>query len=101
MRPDRSISRAISNPWLKFILIITLIYPCIWLFKRLHSRGGGRWAVGGGAYAMTRQGSGEEGGRALIGESEEEWMSRWEMTIRRSVMDRKVDKAEMMQPIWP
>ena len=50
---------------------------------------------------MTRQGSGEEGGRALIGESEEEWMSRWEMTIQRSVMDRKVDKAEMMQPIWP
>jgi hypothetical protein len=99
VRPDRSISRAISNPWLKFLLIITLIYPCIWLFKRLHSRGGGRWAVGGGAYAMTRRGS-EEGG-ALIGESEGEWMSRWEMTIRRSVMDRNVDRAEMIQPIWP
>jgi hypothetical protein len=48
---------------------------------------------------MTRRGS-EEGG-ALIGESEGEWMSRWEMTIRRSVMDRNVDRAEMIQPIWP
>jgi hypothetical protein len=42
-----------------------------------------------------------EGGRedGLIGEEEGEWMRRWEGTIRRSVMEKKVDRAEMMDPI--
>jgi hypothetical protein len=99
VRPDRCISRAISNPWLKFLLIITLIYPCIWLFQRFHPRGGGRWKVGGSGYALKRRvrdGGREEG---LIGEEEGEWMRRWEGTIRRSVMEKKVDRAEMMDPI--
>ncbi len=100
MRPDRAIARAISNPWLKFLLIITLIYPLIWLFQRFHWRGGGRWAVGGSAYALRKRGrvveSGVvggrmEGGRGMIGESEGEWLRRWEMGIRRSVMDRRVE----------
>jgi hypothetical protein len=104
VRPDRSISRAISNPWLKLLLIITLIYPCIWLFQRFHRRGGGRWAVGGSGYALKRRarvaeggvfGGRDEGGRVLIGEEEGEWFRRWEGTIRRSVMERKVDRAGM------
>jgi hypothetical protein len=96
VRPDRWISRAISNPWLKFLLIITLIYPCIWLFQRLYRRGGGRWAVGGSGYALKRRVRAAEG--ELIGEKEEEWMKRWEGTIRRSVMAKRVDSAEMIEP---
>ena len=98
VRPDRTISRAISNPCLFFLLIITLIYPWIWLFQRFYWRGGGRWGVGGSAYALRRRGgvSREEGG---IGESEGEWMKRWEKAIRRSVMDR-VDSAGMIEPNW-
>lgn len=42
----------LSNKWLKFLSIILLIFPFIWLFKRFHSRGGGRWEVGGGGYPM-------------------------------------------------
>jgi hypothetical protein len=102
VRPDRCISRAISNPWLKFLLIITLIYPCIWLFQRFR---GGRWEVGGSGYALKRRVHAGEGGvyggregRELIGEEEGEWMKRWEGTIRRSVMEKKVDRAEMMNP---
>ena len=95
VRPDRAISRAISNPCLKFLLIITFIYPCIWLFQRIHWRGGGRWEVGGSAYGLRKRGvvvEGEDGGgRTVIGESEGEWMKRWEKAIRRSVMDRRVD----------
>jgi len=60
-------SRALSNPWLKFLLIITLIYPCIWLFQRFHRRGGGRWAVGGGAYALKRWAVAPESGVAGVG----------------------------------
>ena len=37
--------------------------------------------------------SGEEVGRTVIGESEGEWLRRWENSIRRSVRDRRVDSA--------
>jgi hypothetical protein len=107
VRPDRTISRAISNPCLKFLLIITFIYPCIWLFQRFYWRGGGRWGVGGSAYTLrgrarmagsgvTGRREGEEGaggGSSVIGESEGEWMRRWENSIRRSVIDRRVASA--------
>ncbi|KAI0252863.1 hypothetical protein BJV78DRAFT_1124070 [Lactifluus subvellereus] len=113
VRPDTVMSRAISNPWLKFILMITLIYPCIWLFQRFHSRGGGRWAVGGGAYALKRWAPVPEGAvagtypgvqntvegpRVLIGEREGQWFKRWEGTIRRSVMGRRVLKIALDEP---
>ncbi|KAK7064249.1 hypothetical protein R3P38DRAFT_2823307 [Favolaschia claudopus] len=52
IRPDNRLSRMLSNKWLKFLSIILLIFPFIWLFKRFHSRGGGMWAVCGGAYAL-------------------------------------------------
>lgn len=54
IRPDNSLSRMLSHKWIKFISIILLIYPFIWLFKRFHSRGGGRWKVCGGAYPLKR-----------------------------------------------
>ena len=113
IRPDTIMSRAISNPWLKFILVITLIYPCIWIFQRFHSRGGGRWAVGGGAYALKRWALVGEGGvrstyrgiedtmegrRVLIGEREGEWFKRWEGTIRGRVMERKVLRMALSEP---
>src|ERR1700691_2290949 len=54
VRPDNRLSRILSNPWIKFLMIITLIYPFVWLYKRFHSRGGGRWEVCGGAYSLKR-----------------------------------------------
>ncbi|KAJ2920306.1 hypothetical protein MD484_g247, partial [Candolleomyces efflorescens] len=54
IRPDNRLSRMLSNKWLKFLSIILLIFPFIWLFKRFHSRGGGRWEVCGGAYPLKR-----------------------------------------------
>ena len=54
IRPDNKLSRMLSNKWLKFLSIILLIFPFIWLFKRFHSRGGGRWEVCGGAYPLKR-----------------------------------------------
>ncbi|KAH9962212.1 hypothetical protein BC827DRAFT_1130653 [Russula dissimulans] len=92
VRPDTSISRALSNPWLKLLLIIILIYPIIWLFQRFHQRGGGRWAVGGGAYALKRWGPAQEGSgrRVLIGEQEGDWFRRWQGTIRGGVEGRRV-----------
>ncbi|KAL0569550.1 hypothetical protein V5O48_012413 [Marasmius crinis-equi] len=54
IRPNNRLSRILSNVWLKILLWILLIYPFIWLYKRFHSKGGGRWEVCGGAYAMTR-----------------------------------------------
>ena len=54
IRPDNAVSRMLSNKWLKFLSIILLIFPFIWLFKRFHSRGGGRWEVCGSAYPLKQ-----------------------------------------------
>lgn len=54
IRPENRLSRALSNGWVKFLLIITLIYPFLWLFKRFSQRGGGTWKVCGSAYALKR-----------------------------------------------
>ena len=113
MRPDMDISRALSSPGMKFFLIITLIYPWIWLFQHLHPRGGGRWEVGGGAYALKRwadvppnavPGTVPEihetvdGPRILIGEREGRWFKKWEGTIKRSVIGRRVNKGALCDP---
>ncbi|THH18266.1 hypothetical protein EW146_g2682 [Bondarzewia mesenterica] len=112
--------RALSNRWLKFLLIITLVYPFIWMFKRSHSRGGGRWAIAGSAYALKKYkpSQGEEvdigqlegygprgnyvqtrvGVQVLVGAREGEWFRRWEGTIRGAAAAREVDRAPMEQP---
>ncbi|KAG9227239.1 hypothetical protein CCMSSC00406_0004222 [Pleurotus cornucopiae] len=54
IRPDNTLSRILSKWWVKGLLWATLIYPFIWVFKRYHPLGGGRWQVYGGAYALKR-----------------------------------------------
>jgi hypothetical protein len=54
IRPDNKVSRMLSKKWLKFLSIILFIFPFIWLYKRFHPRGGGRWEVCGGAYALKQ-----------------------------------------------
>ena len=56
IRPDNTLSRMLSNKWIFVLSIVLLVYPFIWLFKRFHSRGGGRWEVCGGAYALKQYG---------------------------------------------
>ncbi|KAK2461935.1 hypothetical protein APHAL10511_006398 [Amanita phalloides] len=96
VRPNNRLSRMLSNIWLKILSIILLIFPFIWLFKRFHSRGGGRWEVCGGAYALKRVVKGEDDNLAsssepttkVVGVREGEWFRRWEGVIRRSVAGR-------------
>jgi len=109
VRPDNRLSRFLSNPWLKFLMFITLIYPFIWLYKRFHSRGGGRWEVCGGAYSLKRvvpaaeernpdsksvlwdqsPGSSSAGGSTkVIGLKEGQWLRQWEGTIKHAVANR-------------
>jgi hypothetical protein len=54
IRPSNQLSQALSNKWLKFLSIVLFIFPFIWLFKRFHSKGGGRWEVCGSAYALKK-----------------------------------------------
>lgn len=54
VRSHNYLSRALSNGWIKFLLMITFIYPFLWLFRRFHPRGGGIWRVCGGGYSLTR-----------------------------------------------
>ncbi|KAH7916448.1 hypothetical protein BJ138DRAFT_1131958 [Hygrophoropsis aurantiaca] len=54
IRSQNWLSRALSTTWLKFIILLWVFYPFIWLYKRFHSRGGGDWTVCGGAYALKR-----------------------------------------------
>jgi len=115
VRPDTSMSRAISDSWMKCFLMITLIYPCIWLFQHLHPRGGGRWVVGGSAYALKRWANVPvdalpstgtfpeiqetiEGPKMLIGEREGRWFNKWEGTIKRAVIGRRADKRVFCEP---
>ncbi|TFK57098.1 hypothetical protein OE88DRAFT_1619530 [Heliocybe sulcata] len=128
IRPDNKLSRILSKQWIKFLLIITLLYfPFIWLFKRFHSHGGGRWVVCGGAYALKcyqttaednmRLGGGDiqlsaskapvtpdfvrqsDGGlRRLVGMREGEWFRDWEGTIRSAVRSRLQSKEPMVLP---
>ncbi|KAH8993645.1 hypothetical protein EDB86DRAFT_2929159 [Lactarius hatsudake] len=110
VRPDVHI----SNSWIQFLLIITLTYPFVWLFQYLHPHGGGRWEVGGGAYALKRWAQVPldavpgrtvpeihetvDGPRVLIGEREGQWFKRWEGTIKRSVIGRRVEKTVLCEP---
>jgi hypothetical protein len=104
VRPDGKLSRTLSNHCLKFLLIITLVYPFIWLFRRFSARGGGRWTVAGGAYELKRwavspNDAGPDvfqtpaGPRILVGLREGDWFRSWEYTIQRSVSKRKVDST--------
>jgi hypothetical protein len=112
IRPDNRLSRTLSKTFIKILLIIFLIYPFIWLFKRYNSRGGGRWEVCGGAYALKRlvpatadwQREAHEayavgrpspsyriidtanGSAKLFGLREGEWFRKWELVIKKSVV---------------
>ncbi|KAG6911984.1 hypothetical protein DXG01_000232 [Tephrocybe rancida] len=109
IRADNRLSRMLSKTWIKVLLCIFLIYPFIWLFKRYHSRGGGRWEVCGGAYTHKymvpldgldgNADSGsphlppriietKDGPMKLYGLQEGEWFRRWEGVIKRSVSTR-------------
>ncbi|PBK77326.1 hypothetical protein ARMSODRAFT_949234 [Armillaria solidipes] len=120
IRPDNRLSRTLSNKWLKFLSIILFIFPFIWLFKRFHSKGGGRWEVCGGAYALKRwqpldsepehpldaKGSvardavivrSRDGqAKKLVGSREGEWLKQWQGTIMRAVQMRYESTEPML-----
>jgi len=54
IRADNAVSRMLSRKWFKALSTILLVFPFIWLFKRFHSRGAGRWEVCGGAYPLKQ-----------------------------------------------
>ncbi|KAI8995676.1 hypothetical protein BD414DRAFT_480231 [Trametes punicea] len=113
IRPDNHLSRTLSNKWLLFLLWILLIYPFVWLYKRFGRRGGGRWEVCGGAYALktwrlepdavpppwnTNDGRWKqtpEGPVHLVGEREGEWFQRWEGAIRGAVLRRVISRTPL------
>ncbi|KAJ8521055.1 hypothetical protein ONZ45_g2194 [Pleurotus djamor] len=110
IRPDNSLSRILSKWWIRVLLWITLIYPFIWLFKRLHPLGGGKWQVCGGAYALKRwievetESKGNDGSssresrRALAGVKEGEWFRIWQPTITRAVLNGHRSHTPLVAP---
>jgi len=121
IRPTNTLSKLVSNTWVKILLWITLIYPFIWLFKRLHGRGGGVWKVCGGGYPLKvvlplprndgdllptfEEAAGSSSSTVaraetyVIGEREGEWFRKWENTIRSAVFSKKQDKAPLVHPL--
>lgn len=127
IRSENRLSRMLSNGWIKFFLIVTFIYPFLWLFKHFHARGGGIWQVCGGAYALKRimqtteqptdvkhaesplrgasdflqQYSGSSHTQTVTtveGLREGVWFRQWEGTIRRAVRNRLRDAQTLTRP---
>ncbi|OCH96130.1 hypothetical protein OBBRIDRAFT_787580 [Obba rivulosa] len=122
VRPDNALSRTLSNNWLLALLWLLLIYPFIWLYKRFGRRGGGQWAVCGGAYALrfwtpvrlppdpdTRDPPPpfEETGAIVhvgqdaytfVGMREGEWFEQWEGTVRRAVWCKLTSRTPLTVP---
>ncbi len=104
IRPHGRLSRMLSNIWLKILLIILLIYPFIWLYKRFH--GGGRWEVCGGAYGLKRvmpigdelPSYSSEQPSKMVGVREGEWFRSWQGIIRRSVVGRYQSSIPIPSP---
>ena len=114
VRPDSRLSRALSKLWVQILLFITLVYPFIWLYRRFSARGGGRWTVAGGAYALkcwvvpsnnVQPGAPAsvfntpDGPRILVGIREAEWLQAWEATIHGAVMKRMTNPTLLYDPI--
>jgi hypothetical protein len=97
------------------------LYPFIWLFKRFHSCGGGRWEVCGGAYALKRwvpvEAEVDEqdllrtephstprvsqtsaGMNKLVGMREGDWFRKWEATITGAVRNRYQSSTPIFTP---
>ena len=112
VRPDDPVSRALSNKWIRFLLIITLIYPFIWLYMQFG--GSAKWDISGAAYPMkqylpldgsenldddqngessssrSKDGSAKivqtaQGPMKLVGTREGEWFKEWEDRISEMV----------------
>lgn len=122
VRPDNTVSRTLSNKWIKLLLILLLIYPFIWLYQRFGRRGGGRWEVCGGAYPLkswqlvdpsaeppppfpgtapspdSRVVYTGRGSARTVGLREGEWFQRWEKTIRRAVTGRLRSTVALKEP---
>lgn len=102
-----------ANPWMVFLMWLLLIYPFLWLFRRFHHQGGGRWEVCGAAYALKRppvsspndengpsSSSGSGGGgnpKEFMSEGmkEGEWFRAWQSTIVHGVTSR-AQKSEAL-----
>jgi hypothetical protein len=103
IRPSTAFSRALSNPWILVLLWLTLIYPFIWLFRRYHKCGGGRWEVCGAAYTMKRyvpcEGAtpGSLYGLMVGGKKEGEWLRAWEGSVINAVMTRTVSERPLVK----
>ncbi|KAF7985357.1 hypothetical protein HWV62_6581 [Athelia sp. TMB] len=96
VRPDNRLARVLSNGWLKLLLMVTLIYPFIWLFRRFHSHGGGRWEVCGGAYALKRVDKDSKG--RVVGVKEGQWLRQWEGTIRHAAATHVQSTVPLVEP---
>jgi hypothetical protein len=101
VRPDSGLSRALSNVWLRILLMITFVHPFIWLYKRIC---GGRWTVAGSAYALNRweqplgvvqSGTPSNCPGMVVSVQESEWFRMWEPMICHLVMDHRFDKIPM------
>lgn len=98
---------------MKILLAVTLIYPLIALFKRLGTKGGGRWKVVGGAFALKRKevvpvpdpvnphvGTAQS---RTLGTEEGDWYRNWLPTIVECVNQKRKSQEPIFEPmgVWP
>lgn len=97
IRPDTSLSRALSNTWVIVLLWITLIYPFIWLFRRFSKHGGGKWEVCGAAYSLKSPPvMMQDGSQMDRGMKEGAWFKQWSNTILNATRSKTVDSKPLV-----
>ncbi|KAF5361112.1 hypothetical protein D9758_009080 [Tetrapyrgos nigripes] len=74
VKPDNRYSRALSNPSMRDLLTVTLVYPVILACKRFGAKLGARWEVCGGGYRLARDHLNEQG-----------WVEEWVPKILQEV----------------
>ena len=97
IHPDTTLMMLLTNPFLKFLLWIILVYPFIWLYRRFGSQGG-KWDVCRAMFVCKRDPRDPPGVDGVPLHGDGEWVKIWERTIRLGVGNRIQTRRPIYRP---
>ena len=95
IRAPSQMFQMMSNPIVKIILCVFLIYPFLWLYRH-YSAAGGKWDLCGAAYPLIMDPRNVPGRGPM---REGDWIKIWDRTIRLGVMSRIQSDRFIRRPV--